>query len=211
MAQITDIQPQKRKKDRVNIYLNDEYAFSLAQISAAYLQIGQEITAEKIAALRLEDEYERAKDAALRLIVQRPRSTHEVQTRLKQKEFAAETIEKVCLRLTELEMLDDRTFARYWVEQRNNFKPRSPMALRQELGQKGIAREIINEAVTQIDPEKSARRAALKQVSRWQTLPKDAFEKKLSGYLQRRGFSFGIIKKITSEMWEQTPTFLEGE
>lgn len=211
MAHITDIQPQKRKKDRVNIFLNGEYAFSLADIAAAYLRIGQELSDQEIANLRLDDEYERAKDSALRLIVQRPRSIREVKQRLFAKEFAEGTIEKVCQRLIELEMLDDAAFARYWVEQRENFKPRSPLALKQELSQKGVAREIIDEAVAEVDSDEAARSAARQRVYRWQALPENEFEKKMSGYLQRRGFSFAVTRKITREMWEESRTSFEGE
>lgn len=211
MAQITDIKPQKRKKGRVNIFLDDRYAFSLADMTAAYLKIGQELTDEKIDELRHEDEYERAKDGALRLIIQRPRSVQEVRQRLLKKEFAPETIDSVCQRLVEIDMLDDAAFARYWVEQRERFKPRSPLALRQELAQKGIARDIIDEVVSDVDPEEAARTAAHQKVSRWQSLTRDEFFKKCSGFLQRRGFSYGITYKITEELWEHSRSSLEGD
>lgn len=211
MAQITDITKQKRKKDRVNIFLDDRYAFSLADITAAYLKIGQELSDEQIAQLRYEDEYERAKDAALRLIVQRPRSVQEVRQRLLKKEFAPETIDSVCQRLLEIDMLDDAAFARYWVEQRERFKPRSPLALRQELSQKGIARDIIDEVTAEVDPEEAARVAGRQKASRWQHLPREDFYKKCSGFLQRRGFSYAITHKITTELWEHNLSLREGD
>ena len=48
MARITAIEPQKRDPDRVNIHLEGEYAFSLARIVAAWLQVGQDLSEEKI-------------------------------------------------------------------------------------------------------------------------------------------------------------------
>ncbi len=211
MQTITAITAQKRSDDRVNIFLDGAYAFSLAAIIGARLQVGQTLEREAIDRLRLEDEYERARDAAMRLIVQRPRSVREVTQRLGRRDFAPKTIEQVVDRLQELDLLDDLAFARYWVEQRETFKPRSPRALRQELAQKGVARGVIDEVVAGVDAEGAARKAAQSRVNRWVGLPEELFFQKMAGYLQRRGFGYEMTKQITEEMWQVARSISEGD
>ena len=52
MTEITAIKLQRRNHQRVNIYLNGQFAFGLARIVAAWLQVGQNISHEKIEQLR---------------------------------------------------------------------------------------------------------------------------------------------------------------
>jgi regulatory protein len=198
---ITDLVPQRRKKDRVNVHINGEYAFSLAMITAAGLRRGQEITPEEIDRLRTEDSYERAKQSAFNFISYRPRSISELRQNLSRKKYDENTVERVITRLIELDMLDDKAFARYWVEQRETFKPRSRRALNYELYQKGVKREIVDEIVAQIDEDAAAYRAGLQKAHRWTNLPKDKFRQDMNRFLQRRGFYYNIIAPATEKLW----------
>ncbi len=196
MATITALTKQKRNPNRVNVYLDGEFAFGLAAFTAVSLRVGQNLTEAEIEKLQIADLQETAKQAAIRFIEQRPRSTAEVRRKLRQKGFDKAVIDHVIERLQAVELLDDLAFARYWVEQRETFKPRSRMALRQELQQKGVSRAIIDEAIAPVDELASARRLAQKQAPRWQNLEEEAFQAKMAGYLRRRGFSYDVIKEI---------------
>lgn len=203
MQKITAITAQRRNKERVNIHLDGEYAFSLAMITAAYLRTGQTLDAEKIEQLQQEDGYERGKDAAMNLITYRPRSEREIEQKLRQKKFEPNTIERVLTRLRELDLVNDAAFARYWIDQRETFKPRSRMALRQELQQKGISREIVDELLEEIDENTAAFRAVEKKALRWRSLPEDEYRRKVTGFLQRRGFHYGIVRDVLDQLDEQ--------
>jgi regulatory protein len=202
MRTITDLVIQKRDKDRVSVFLDGQYAFGLAAPVAAELKLGQQLSLEDIEVLEGKEQIEKAKKSALRFVSYRPRSVFEVQTHLKRKTFEQEIIDLVVDYLENLELLDDVKFAHYWVEQRETFRPRSRFALGQELSQKGINREIIEEAVGEVDERAAAMRAAEKKVYRWTDLPEEAFNKKMAGFLRRRGFSFEIIKEILEESWQ---------
>jgi regulatory protein len=202
MGKITAITRQKRNKERVNIFIDGTYAFSLAEITAAWLKTGQELTPEDIARLDAEDAVEKAKQSAYRYLSYRPRSTAEVRQNLLKKEYDEPVVEQVLARLTELNLLNDRDFARFWIEQRETFKPRSQRALRQELYQKGISREIIDEAVSGVDETAAARKAAQKKAQNWNHLPRETFFSKMNGFLQRRGFNYAITKTVTEELWQ---------
>jgi len=203
MGKITALSKQKRNPNRVNVFIDDEFAFGLAAITAVRLSVGQSLTIEEIDTLQKEDQFENAKQAAIRFIEYRPRSKSEVRQRLGRKGFDEDTIDKALARLEELNLLNDVDFAKYWVEQRETFKPRSQMALRQELLQKGVNRTIIDEIIQDIDEEAAARRAAQKQIHRWRKLPEDQFKKKAIAYLQRRGFQYLTAKETIDELWEE--------
>jgi regulatory protein len=202
-GKITALQAQKRNRERLNVYLDGQYAFSLALGAAVGLHVGKFLSAEEIARLQTQDEYEKAKESALRFIGYRPRSIAEVRQNLRGKGVDDTIIEQVVTRLAELELLDDAAFARYWVEQRETFKPRSPLALRQELQQKGLERQVIDEALAELDVSAAARRAAEQQAGRWQHLDQESFYQKMGGFLQRRGFSYAIVREVTDEVWQK--------
>lgn len=202
MATITALTAQKRNADRVNVYLDGEFAFGLALTAAQGLVVGQELSAQDVAALQAQDDVERARDSALRLITYRPRSTAEVRRHLRSKQFDDAVIDQAIERLARVDLLNDAAFAAYWIEQRETFKPRSQLALRQELQEKGLSREIIDQALEMVDETDAARRAAEKQAYRWAALPEGEFRLKLGRFLQRRGFTYDIIKQTTQEVWQ---------
>jgi regulatory protein len=133
----------------------------------------------------------------------RPRSESEVVTRLRKQKTEEHIIEEVLSRLRRSGLVDDQKFAQAWVENRAEFRPRSIYALRVELRKKGISDEAIEEVLDGLDEEELAYQAARKQVRKYRELEWEAFRKKLSGYLARRGFNYGIISSIVPKVWEE--------
>ena len=84
-------------------------------------------------------------EAAARFLEVRARSVTEVRRRLGQAGYRSELVEAAIVRLTELGMLDDATFARTWIESRDRARPRGEIALRRELAVKGVDRSIVDE------------------------------------------------------------------
>lgn len=200
---ITELRVQKKRKDRVSVYLDGRYAFGVKDIVAARLRVGQRLTDEDIAGLKEQDAFEEAYHSALNFLSYRPRSTAEVTWNLRKKDVPDPIIEAVIERLTRAGLLDDESFAEYWVEQRERFKPRSARMLRHELRQKGVASEHIDRATRDLDEADSARRLANKRARRYVHLERDEFWRKMVGYLQRRGFRYGTIKPIVQELWQE--------
>jgi regulatory protein len=191
---ISALEIQKRNKERVNVYLDGEYAFSLTLDEAARLHKGDTLSDEQIASLKTEDDVQRAVERALNFLSYRPRSAHEVRRNLLDKDVTEPAVDAALERLTKLGYLDDMAFAALWVRDRNNFKPISPKALRHELRQKGIAESVIAEVLESVDVDDVAFRAAQSQVRRWRGSSRREFRDKLLAFLQRRGFSYGDAK-----------------
>ncbi len=96
---ITALKAQKKNPERLNIYLDGEFAFGLSRIIAAWLSIGQELDQSQIDSLLAKDEIEVAYQRALRFLSYKARSSHEVQQKLTQVGFSAEVTEIVIDRL----------------------------------------------------------------------------------------------------------------
>ncbi|MBX3052922.1 MAG: RecX family transcriptional regulator [Caldilineaceae bacterium] len=207
---ITALKRQQRNRERVSIYIDGAYAFSLPALEAVKLRREQHLSDQEIEELKTLDLRAKAYDKAVRFLAIRPRSVQEVrqklrQYRTRQKESLAEThIEWVTDKLIQQGYLNDDEFARYWVEQRNRFKPISPRALRYELRQKGIADRTIEMTIeSSADPSTAAAQAASSRLQRWRGLDEQTFRKKMAAFLQRRGFSWGIVRDVLDDSWQK--------
>jgi len=207
MRKITAIEPQKKNPQRVNVYLDGEFAFGLAYITAAWLRSGQELSEEKIAALQAEDAKENTYQKALHFLSYRPRSSQEVRQNLLKRGCGEELVEATINRLQNAGLVDDASFAQAWVENRSTFRPRSKSALRMELRKKGLDDDVIQSTLDEkVDEEALACQAARKQARRYAALEWPDFRKKLGGFLARRGFSYTILAPVVSQVWKELQT-----
>jgi regulatory protein len=208
---ITSLRFQKRDNERVNLFLDGAYAFALSAVVAAHLRIGQRLSEQEIEQLKTADLVSRGYNRALRFLAVRPRSQAEARRNLQAfrprdgRSLAEAQIEAIIAKLHEQQYLDDREFSRFWVEQRNRFRPVAPRALRYELRQKGVndgvAQEIINELS---DAASACEAAARSRLYRWQeeTNPSQ-FRKKMGGFLQRRGFDWDVAQEVIDRIWQE--------
>lgn len=192
---ITALKAQRGSKERVNVYLDGEFAFGLALIHALWLKIGQPLSDAEIEELQAADTLEKAQQRAINLIAYRPRSVREVRQRLKRAEVDAETIESVVERLKSAGLLDDEAFSKAWVESRLRANPRGRRMIEWELRQKGVSDQEIEAALDGVDDEASALQAAQKRWPRLQALPVRERKKKLSDFLARNGFDYSVIEE----------------
>ncbi|NLG97973.1 MAG: regulatory protein RecX [Chloroflexi bacterium] len=201
---ITALKAQKKNPNRISVFLDGEFAFGLARIVAAWLQVGQVLSEDDIERLRHQDAMEVAYQKGLSLLSYRPRSEAEVHRKLVEQGFAADVIEAAIQRMKGNGFLGDQDFARTWVENRNTFRPRSKRMLALELRQKGVSEEVIDQALSETEDESSlAYRSALKYAQRLAGTDWETFRKRLGGYLMRRGFSYGTIAPILHQVWDE--------
>jgi regulatory protein len=208
---ITALKVQKRNPNRINVYLDGEYAFPVARIVGAWLQVGLELSEEKIAALREQDTKEVAFQRALKFLNYRPRSETEVRKKLNELGFDESVMDETLDRLRQNGLISDDRFAREWVENRSTFRPRSRRLLALELRQKGVADEIIQDALDEtVDEDELAYQAAIRKARRWENLEWAEFRERLSAYLMRRGFSYGTISGLVNKIWTDLQSARDG-
>lgn len=203
MGRITAIEPQKRNPQRLNISIDGEFRVGLYRITAAWLRVGQEISEEKLAQLIAEDRLEAAYQQALRFLEPRARSSAEIIQNLRGHGYPESIFDEIIERLRRDGLVDDKGFARMWVENRGEFRPRSRRLLAFELRQRGLSDEDIAEATADLDEEELAYQAGLKQARKLHGLDWATFRQKLGNFLARRGFTYDIAAPIVRRIWDE--------
>jgi regulatory protein len=202
-GRITGLRFQKRTTERVNVYVDDQYAFALPAVEAAHLKVGQHIDDAEIARLKALDLTAKAYDRALRFLSVRPRSVAEVRRNLEEAGYDEEAIVATLGRLSEHGYLNDVDFAQFWVENRQRFRPKGPQALRQELRQRGVDRETIDESLVGLDQSEAAYQAGQARAQRLAGLAAAdpvTFRRKLGEFLMRRGFDYAVVEEVVQRL-----------
>lgn len=200
--EITAIEPQKRKRDRVNIFINEKFSFSLDHetLLKQRLSIGQELTQAEITKITTEGNFAYWYNRGMQFLSYRPRSTREVHDYLKKKKLDAIVIQRIVTKLTEKKFLDDTAFAQWFIAQRTTFRPKGKKSLTVELRAKGVANDTIESVLVteEIDEVALAQKIAVKKLSSLKRFPKEKQKEKLTAFLYRRGFTWNTIQQVLS-------------
>jgi regulatory protein len=203
---ITAVSIQQKDKNRINIMVDGKYRFSLDifQYADLGLRVGKDYTDEELTELETESQFGKAYARALEYCLMRPHSAKEMrdylyrktrETRTKtgeiRKGITSDIATRVFDRLVEKRYIDDETFARYWVENRNLTKGASKRRLTSELRSKGVPQAIIDHFLAESprSDENEITKIIVKKRARY---PDD---QKLMQYLARQGFGFDDIKQ----------------
>ena len=146
--------------------------------------------------------FQRASAAALHFLSYRPRSEAEVRARLL-RSFPSDVVEEVIESLSEQTLLDDTSFSRLWTDSRISHRPRSAAAIKRELITKGVAKDVAEDAVRDVDDKDSAYRAGLKLSRRLEQADLNVFRRKMWGYLHRRGFGGAVARRTVARLWDE--------
>lgn len=199
MPTITSIKQQKNK-NRVNVYLDDVFGFGidLDNFVLLNLRVNQDLTDEEVEKIVRKAEFQKSLDKVLRFATVRPRSEKEIRDYFKRKKYHISIYDSLLEKLKHFELLDDFKFAKWWVDQRLQFRAKSKRVLQIELRQKGITKEIIDEVLegTIIDEEKMAKDLLSKKEYKWKNLEPRLARQKKSQYLAGKGFGWDIISRL---------------
>lgn len=148
------------------------------------------------------DSFAKAKTIVFRMLNIRPRSEQEIRERLRQKHLSDSDVNRTVHYFTELDLINDRQFARQWISSRLR-KPFGPRRIRIELNRKGISGHIVDTELAQILPdypeEDSIKALINARADRYPDTDPQKRKRRLVEYLQRRGFSLAAIMKALNE------------
>jgi regulatory protein len=204
-VEITDIKRQKHHGGRFSIYVDGKYAFSLDSVTltGSGLHIGDTISDEKLKVLSQKDEFFRARDYAYSLLSYRERTEYEMKKRLFEKGFSTGVVRGVLDMLKAKDLINDRSFARKWVDDVLLHRPMGKLRIQHELRKRRVSEDVIDE-VCQLRLESDAevalaRCAAEKKLHVLENYPPDTQKRRLYGFLKNRGFDFGVIHDLMKE------------
>ena len=201
---IVEIRSIARSRQRM-LSLSDGREFLFSDEACERCRIAEGLTADE-ELLRALDRAERrvnAHEAALRLLASRPRSEHEIRTRLAMRGIDPGVIEDEVERLRMAGLLDDEKFAQAWVEDRKRVSPRGRRMLKYELLGRGIAPESADEATQDVDDRETAFELARGRARRAPRGSYELFFAKVGGFLRRRGFDYEVTAAATRQAWSE--------
>ncbi len=199
---ITAIKQQVKTPGRYSIFVDGKFSFGLSEsaLISSGIKVGLEIDSSQLAEFKDTAKIDKGYNRALFILARRGRSEWEIRDFLRRKEYEPEFIDTIVGKLFERKYLNDADFARMWVGNRRLLKPTSRRKLTQELQQKHVPREIIEQVLSD-DKDEIDERAILRElVEKKQSKYPD--QTKLMQYLARQGYSYNDIKSVLSDSVE---------
>lgn len=197
MPIVTDIKTQVKNQEKVSVFIDGKYSFSLLISQLAEqksVRVGKEIAPEKIEELKKLSQYTKQYLRMISLVYARPRSEYEIRTKLRLKKVEPEEAEQIITQLTSKGYLNDQKFAEWWVNSRKSTRSISILKLKSELAQKGIKsstiEEVISENFTKEDELQALKELVAKKKDKYET------DQKLMTHLASKGFTYSQIKEV---------------
>ena len=195
VLRITDIRQGVKNPNRVNVFVNGKYAFSLdiAQVVDLKIKVGLEISEEKLEDYKKASEFGKLYQRALEWVLMRPRSEKEVYDylykKVYEKKIDKKNISVIVCRLRDKNYIDDEKFAKYYVENRFAKKGISRKRLKMELMKKGVETEIIERVLDGRNDEEEVLKIIVKKRAKYD-------DEKLISYLCRQGFPYQLAQNL---------------
>ena len=203
-CKITALKQGLKNPDRVNVFVDDKFSFSLdiSQVVDLKIKVGLLVSAADLAEFKKASEFGKLYQRALEWVLVRPRSERELRDylykKIYEKKLDKNYIDRIIEKLKDKKYVDDLKFAEYYVENRFSKKGISLKRLKMELLKKGVSKEIIEEVLagSSRNEEEEIKKVILKKRSKYD-------DEKLTAYLVRQGFQYDLVRELvrqTSEM-----------
>lgn len=194
---ITDLKQGVKNPNRVNVFVDGKFAFSLdvTQVVDFKIKVGKLLGPEELLEYQKASEFGKLYQRALEWVLVRPRSEKEAYDYLYKKVYEKKLdknyINNIFEKLKDRKYLDDFKFAEWYVENRFVKKGVSVRRLKMELMKKGIEKSIIEEILSA--SERNDKDEILKIIAKKRAKYTD---EKLIQYLCRQGFSFELVSEL---------------
>ena len=202
---ITKIEVGKRNKERVNIYIDNEYAFSISAelVYKENIKVKDEINVERLKKLADEDNYIKCKNSALKIIERTYKSEKELRDKLVLKGYDDHIIKQTINFLREYNLLNDTNYAKMYVKDRSRNQGKNK--IKYTLIQNGIDENIIEEELNKIDKDEIKEVAYEMALKKYRVLSKrenDNYKltQKLYRFLMGKGYDYDLIKDVVKSI-----------
>lgn len=203
MAKITKIEVQKKNKERVNIYVDDQFFVGLNAelIYTLNIKKGDEIDEEKLKKIIYEESLSSAKTKAMNTLNRT--SISEKKLREKLSDYEDDIVDEVINKLKEYKFLNDTDLAVRISNDNLNISRFGRNKIRQNLYKKGIGKDDIENAIDNIDEDTEYENALYLGRKRFEKLKNEDNRvkyQKISQHLAYKGFNYDIIKRVLDEL-----------
>lgn len=199
MAEITDIAPQVKDKERCNIYIDGRFYCGLKLETALRhrLKVGDQIELSELDAIQLENERSQALDKAMTHLTHSMKTEKEIRDFLKKKGYVEAVADYAVQKLKEYGFLDDDEYCRQYVSSAG--KNKGARLIAYELRRRGAAEESIERALSEFSGEEDAAAAVLKKYMRGREFSKENLSKAFR-HLMSKGFDYDTAKDALASL-----------
>ncbi|MDP4088340.1 MAG: recombination regulator RecX [Bacillota bacterium] len=204
---ISKIEIQRNNKKRVNVYLNNEYAFSCdAEIVYRYgLKISKIVELDEMKEIIDNDNVIKAKNDTLKFIERSYKTEKELRDRLLKKGYDLRTIDKAIDFAKQYDFLDDKRYAEMYMKEKSRSVGRNK--LRYDLIKKGVEDDIIEEIQDTISEVSEIEGAEILAGKKYSVLSKRERDnrklyEKLLRFLVSRGYTWEVAKSAIKKVME---------
>ena len=151
----------------------------------------------------VQEAHSQARNIVLNQLNFMPRSRKELETALTKRHIEPDVAKSVLDRFEEIGMVDDAAYAELLIRSRCNTKRVSRAVLRQQLRQKGVDQEIIEEAllvVSDADELRMATELVERKARAMSRLEPEVRKRRLFGLLARKGYSTSIALRVIQDL-----------
>lgn len=202
---ITKIEVQKKNKNRVSVFLNNEYTFSCSSelVYSYKLKVGNKVDLEYLKELAQEDNFLCCKNDALRVIEKSYKTEKEMYDKLINRDYDEIVVKKTLEFLKSYSFVDDFKYAELYIKEK--IKSQGKNKIKYSLLKKGIDEKLVKEKLSQIDSDieySVAKTLAEKKYELIKKTEKDSRKqyKKLGDYLIRNGYDTEIVSSIVKKI-----------
>ena len=206
MAVITKIEAQKRKEDRVNIYVDEKFFMAIYKelVFTFNLKKGDNIDEEYLKKILKDEMFLKGKNKALNILSKASQSEKKIREKLNE-DFKEDTVDDVIDFLKKYNFINDGELASKIVNTNVNLNKYGKNKIKQNLYNKGIEKSAIDEAISEIDYDAEFENALYLAQKRYDRVknedPKKAYAK-IANHLAYKGFNYDIIKSVLNKIFK---------
>lgn len=207
---ITNIEQQKKNKNRMSIYIDNEYAFGLnISIYEKYnLKKDMEVTEEFVEEVLINEERNKAVNQGLKFLTASQKTEKEVREKLEVLDFEKEIIDYAVDYLKDQRYIDDEQYTKSFINDQLSFSKDGRRKIRTKLYRKGIDMETLDRMISGIADEvfvENALSVARKRLKSMTFKDVDERDQKIFRFLFYKGYDFDIVKKAVGIIDEEDP------
>ncbi|HBC32075.1 MAG TPA: recombination regulator RecX [Clostridiales bacterium] len=205
MKKITKIEYQKKNKERFNIYIDDEYGFSVdISILIKYsLKKDMELDDALVDDILSSEKRISVYNYGISALSRYAKSEYELRLKMKNKGFEPQLIDNAISTLKEQKYLDDERYCEMFINDKVNISKHGVRKIKEALYYKGIDKEIIEEKIKNISAESEEERAFILGEKKLSSIKENDTRKKmakLSNYLISKGFEYETVNKTVRKL-----------
>ncbi len=196
MAEITLIEPQKKDKERCNVYVDGVFYCGIKlEVAVKYrLKTGMQIEKSRLDEIQLETEKSQALDKAMNFISAAMKTKKQVRDYLDKKGYTQAVADFVIEKLEYYKFLDDYAYCRAYVA---GVSGKGKRAIENDLFKRGAERKAVEEALAEIEEDADAALAVLTKYMRGKESTKENLYKGFK-YLLSKGYGYDTAKYALS-------------